>query len=195
MLQVLHIANICSLGFNVGCGFVHSIGPLIGLRILAGFAGSAPIAIGGGTISDLFSERDRSSAMAIYSLGPLLGPAVGPIAGGYIAQSIGYKYIFVLIAGLSAISAAIGIPLLRETYAPVIRMRIAKQSSEDPEKMAKKHPHLQAAHGPGSQWKLIWDSVARPFILLTRSMTCFLLSLYMALYVLPLPKFILLHEN
>lgn len=39
----------------------------------AGFAGSAPIAIGGGCVSDLFSERDRASAMAIYSLGPLIG--------------------------------------------------------------------------------------------------------------------------
>lgn len=178
---VLHIANICSLGFNIGCGFVSTTGSLIGLRILAGFAGSAPVAIGGGTVSDLFSEKDRSSAMAIYSLGPLLGPAVGPIAGGYIAQSIGYKYIFVVIGGLSALSGAVGIPFLRETYGPVIRMRIAKKSREDPERLAEKHPQLQAAHGPGSQMHLLWISITRPFILLSRSLTCFLLSLYMAL--------------
>ncbi len=39
----------------------------------AGFTGSAPIAIGGGSVGDLFSERDRASAMALYSLGPLIG--------------------------------------------------------------------------------------------------------------------------
>ena len=39
----------------------------------AGLSGSAPIACGGGSISDLFSERDRASAMAVYSLGPLIG--------------------------------------------------------------------------------------------------------------------------
>lgn len=60
-------------------------------------SGSAPIACGGGVVSDLFSERDRAAAMAIYSLGPLIGPGnlfprvhmslahifsvVGPIAG------------------------------------------------------------------------------------------------------------------
>ena len=43
------------------------------LMIPAGFSGSAPIAIGGGSVSDLFSERDRASAMALYCLGPLLG--------------------------------------------------------------------------------------------------------------------------
>ena len=43
------------------------------LYVSAGFSGSAPIAIGGGTVSDLFSERDRASAMALYTFGPLLG--------------------------------------------------------------------------------------------------------------------------
>ena len=60
-------------------------------QLPAGFAGSAPIACGGGSISDLFSERERASAMAIYSLGPLLGPVIGPVAGGFIAQSIGFR--------------------------------------------------------------------------------------------------------
>lgn len=145
---------------------------------IAGFVGSAPVAIGGGTVSDLFSDRDRANAMAVYSLGPLLGPALGPIAGGYIAQTVGYKYIFVVIGGLSAISGAVGIPLLRETYAPVIRLRIAKKSG-DPEKAAEAHPHLVASHGSGFQ--LIWVNLSRPFILLTRSLVCFVLSLYMAL--------------
>jgi len=39
----------------------------------AGFAGSASIACGGGVIADLFAERERASAMALYSLGPLMG--------------------------------------------------------------------------------------------------------------------------
>lgn len=145
---------------------------------LGGFFGSAPIACGGGTVSDLFSERDRASAMAVYSLGPLIGPAVGPIAGGFIAQTIGFKYVFIVIAALSAIAAAIGIPFLKETYAPVIRLRIANQSA-DPEAAAKSHPHLVQNHG--SKWHLIWVNLHRPFVLFTRSFVCFILSLYMAL--------------
>jgi hypothetical protein len=31
------------------------------------------MACGGGVMADLFSERDRASAMALYSLGPLMG--------------------------------------------------------------------------------------------------------------------------
>ncbi|KAI0347386.1 multidrug resistance protein 4 [Trametopsis cervina] len=174
---VLHIGNLLFLVFNLACAFAPNTSVLIGMRLICGFVGSAPIACGGGTISDLFSERDRASAMAIYSLGPLIGPAVGPIAGGFISETIGYKYVFIVISALCGLSAILGIPLLRETYAPVIRLRIAKHS-EDPEKAAKAHPHLVQNHG--GKWHLIWINLERPVILLTKSLVCFVLSLYMA---------------
>ena len=40
---------------------------------IAGISGSTPLAIGGGSVGDLFSERDRVGAMALYTLGPLFG--------------------------------------------------------------------------------------------------------------------------
>lgn len=116
--------------------------------------------------------------MAVYSLGPLIGPAVGPIAGGFIAETIGFKYIFIVISAVSGVAAALGIPFLRETYAPVIRLRIAKHAA-DPEKAAEMHPHLVRNHG--GKLRLMWINLSRPFILLTRSLVCFVLSLYMAL--------------
>ncbi|KAI0352812.1 multidrug resistance protein 4 [Trametes cingulata] len=175
---VLHLGNLFFVAFNFGCAYSPTVSDLIGFRILSGFAGSAPIACGGGTISDLFSEKERASAMAIYSLGPLLGPVIGPVAGGFIAETIGYKYIFVVVAGLGCIAAALGIPFLRETYHPVIRLRRAKKAA-DPEKAAKAHPHLIQEHG--SKLHRLWVDMSRPFILLTRSIICFLLSAYMAL--------------
>ncbi|KAI0758291.1 major facilitator superfamily domain-containing protein [Irpex lacteus] len=164
---ILHIGNLLFLVFNLVCAYAPNTGVLLGMRLICGFVGSAPIACGGGTISDLFSERDRASAMAIYSLGPLIGPAVGPIAGGFITETVGFKWVFIVISVLCGIASIIGIPLLRETYGPVIRLRLAKHSA-DPEKAAKAHPHLMQNHGNG------------PFILLTRSLVCFVLSLYMA---------------
>ncbi|OCH93097.1 multidrug resistance protein 4 [Obba rivulosa] len=175
---IMHICNLLFIAFNLGCAFAPTAGALIGFRLLSGFVGSAPIACGGGTISDMFSERDRASAMAVYSLGPLIGPVVGPIAGGFVAQSIGFKYVFIIIVGLSSVAAIIGIPFLRETYHPVIRLRRARLAA-DPEKAAEAHPHLIQEHG--SKIHRLWTDLSRPFILLTRSFVCFLLSAYMAL--------------
>ncbi|KAK0434636.1 major facilitator superfamily domain-containing protein [Armillaria borealis] len=172
---VLHIGNIFSLLFNLGCAFAPNTGTLIAFRFLSGFAGSAPIACGGGSVGDLFSEKDRASAMSLYTLGPLMGPAVGPIAGGFIAQTVGVKYVFITIAGASGLASLVGLPLLRETYAPIIRSRRAKMSP-DSERMSR----FQAPVLPTSKWRYLWLNLSRPIILLTRSLICFVLSLYMA---------------
>ncbi|KAI0321850.1 multidrug resistance protein 4 [Amylostereum chailletii] len=176
---LLHISNVLFLAFNFGCAYSTSTGALIGFRFLSGWAGAAPIAIGGGVIGDLFSEHDRAGAMAIYSLGPLIGPAVGPVMGGFIAETVGWKYVFVLISSLAGVAGIIGVPFLRETYSPVIRLHLAKKM--DPEEAMRRHPHLELAHGKGSTMHLLWINISRPFVLLTRSLICFVLSLYMAL--------------
>ena len=111
-------AHLSPFAFYVSILHISPI--LVNLYISAGFAGSAPIAIGGGSVSDLFSERDRASAMALYTFGPLLGvlqfctpqfvvfscslvlgPAIGPVAGGFITEKLGIKWVFIVLAGSS----------------------------------------------------------------------------------------------
>jgi len=41
--------------------------------LLGGLAGSSPIAVGGGSVSDLFAERERAGGMAAFAFGPLIG--------------------------------------------------------------------------------------------------------------------------
>ncbi|PPQ86625.1 hypothetical protein CVT25_006809 [Psilocybe cyanescens] len=174
---ILHIGNIFNIGFNLGCAFAPSTATLIVFRFLSGFSGSAPIAVGGGSVSDLFNAQDRAKAMALYNLGPLLGPAIGPVAGGFITQSIGVKWVFIVIAITSGVGSVIAIPFLRETYAPILRFRQANRDG-DAEKAARAHPALIQAQG--SLLSIIWISLTRPLEMLFRSFICFILSLYMA---------------
>jgi MFS family permease len=53
------------------------MGMLVAFRFLAGCAGAAPLTIGGGSITDLMLPQQRGAAMAIFALGPLLGPVIG----------------------------------------------------------------------------------------------------------------------
>jgi MFS family permease len=107
----------------------------------------------------------------------ILGPVVGPIAGGFITQNIGFKYIFFTISGLCGLASLIAIPFLKETYAPVIRARRASQMS-DPEKPLP--PDSQAEPPQDTKLRILWLNLSRPVIMLTRSFICFILSLYMA---------------
>ncbi|KAH6917888.1 multidrug resistance protein 4 [Coprinopsis sp. MPI-PUGE-AT-0042] len=175
---VLHIGNLFTVAFSLGCAFAPNTGALIAFRFLSGISGAAPIACGGGSVGDLFSEKDRASAMAIYSLGPLIGPVIGPVAGGFIAQAAGIKWVFIAIAIICGAASVYGLPFLKETYAPVIRYRRAKKQG-NLEKFGRMYPHLVAHRG--SATRVLWDNLTRPIHMLFTSLICFLLSFYMAI--------------
>ncbi|KAG1770017.1 major facilitator superfamily domain-containing protein [Suillus occidentalis] len=174
---VLHLGNLFLFAFNLGCALSPNTVSFIIFRFLAGLAGGAPIACGGGVVSDLFAEHDRASAMALYSVGPLIGPAIGPVMGGFIAESVGIQYVFYVVIAITGVAAMIGIPLLRETYAPVIRLRLGNMTL-DPEKTTVGHSALPHEMG---KWAYLWLNLKRPVVLLTRSFILFILSLYMSL--------------
>ncbi|KAG2093738.1 major facilitator superfamily domain-containing protein [Suillus discolor] len=133
-----------------------------------------PIPYGGGVVSDLFSECDRAAGMALYFIGPLVGPAVGPVMGGFITESIGIQYNFYVVA-ICGIAAIPGIIFMRESNAPVIRLRHEK-TSLDLEKAATTHPAFTM-----SKWAYLWINLKRPIMIMTPSFICFILSLRMAL--------------
>lgn len=74
-VKVLQISNLLYLFFNLGCGLAQSTTQLIIFRFLAGLGGSAPLALGGGVLSDLFTAEERGKAISIYSVSKHNSPA------------------------------------------------------------------------------------------------------------------------
>ena len=118
--------------------------------------------------------------MSLFTLGPLIGPSVGPVAGGFIAQTIGYKWIFIVIAIFSGAGGVLGIIFLQETYAPVIQLNRAREEIAKGNKTFD-HDILLEQHKDIKH--VIWVNMTRPFALLFKSFICFILSLYMGMYV------------
>jgi hypothetical protein len=98
-----------------------------------------------------------------------------------MAETVGWKYLFILVAGLSALASVAGILLYRETYAPVVLLRISEGNKTNKE-VLENNPNVAQAYGDRLNYLL--TNLQRPFILLTRSIVCFMLSIYMALYAL-----------
>jgi MFS family permease len=63
--------------FTLGSGFSKSVATLIVCRTLAGISGAAPIAIGAGTVADIFVPHRRAAGLSLWVLAPFLGPALG----------------------------------------------------------------------------------------------------------------------
>jgi multidrug resistance protein len=96
-LPVYHISNALFIIFTVACAVSNNLGMLLAFRFLDGCVGSTPLVLGGGSISDLITQEKRGGAIAIWAMGPLMGPVIGPISGGYLAQSLGWRWVFWVI--------------------------------------------------------------------------------------------------
>ncbi|KAH8810950.1 putative MFS transporter [Xylogone sp. PMI_703] len=114
-LWLYHASNTTWLAFTLGCAFSKSTTSFLIFRFLAGCAGSVPMACGGATVADLVPPKDRGKYMAVWGLGPQLGPIVGPIAGGFMSQTVGWRWTFRLLSILGGISLLVGLIVLRET--------------------------------------------------------------------------------
>jgi MFS family permease len=65
--------------FSVACALAPTVSALIIFRLFAGLAGSCPLTAAAGTIADIIPYERRGRVMAVWGVGPLLGPIVGPI--------------------------------------------------------------------------------------------------------------------
>ncbi|KAK8080621.1 hypothetical protein PG997_008439 [Apiospora hydei] len=175
-IVVLQITNLLYLCFNLGCGLARTKAQLIIFRLLAGLGGSAPLAIGGGVLADLFTAEQRGKAMSIYSLMPLLGPAIGPIAGAFITENTTWRWSFWATTIADAVIQLLGLVFLRETYAPVLlkrkRQRLVKETGNTELHTPYDDPDRTVA-------RTLRTAVARPFRLLATQVIIQVLALYM----------------
>jgi MFS family permease len=84
--KYVYIATLTMLlVFTGGAGGAQSFGTLLACRTLAGILGSSTVAIGAGSIADIWAlGKSGGTASLFFILGPFLGPTLGPLAGAYI---------------------------------------------------------------------------------------------------------------
>lgn len=174
---VLQLANLFFLVFNIACGVCQSKGQLIAFRFLSGLGGSAPLATGGGVLGDCFAPEQRGRSIAIYSLAPLLGPAVGPVVGGFIAEHTTWRWVFYSTSIADAVIQVAGLFMLRETYAPkLLQIRAKKLRKETGDDSFQ----TEVERLNRDIFALLRSSLIRPFRLLATQPIVQALALYMA---------------
>ncbi|MDQ2865122.1 MAG: DHA2 family efflux MFS transporter permease subunit [Candidatus Eremiobacteraeota bacterium] len=76
------------------CGTATSITQLIIYRVIQGIGGGALQPTAQALLFETYPPEKRGSAMAIFGLGAMVGPAVGPTLGGYIVDNANWPLIF-----------------------------------------------------------------------------------------------------
>ncbi|HUG35741.1 MAG TPA: DHA2 family efflux MFS transporter permease subunit [Candidatus Limnocylindrales bacterium] len=88
---------ICTTIFTVS-SFLSGIAPnlefLVAMRVLQGLGGGPVIPMAQATMWEIFPLRQRGTAMAVWGVGIMMAPILGPTLGGWIVDSWSWRWIF-----------------------------------------------------------------------------------------------------
>ncbi|KAI0126880.1 major facilitator superfamily domain-containing protein [Xylariales sp. AK1849] len=125
--RILHASNVWFLIWNMTCGFANTKQLLIASRFLAGFGASAIYVLAGGVLGDVWRPEQRGRSLGVYLLIPVLGVAVGPIIGGFMAARTTWRWMFWSTSIFQAVMIVASFITFHETYAPLILKRRAER--------------------------------------------------------------------
>ncbi|KAJ3578214.1 hypothetical protein NPX13_g2354 [Xylaria arbuscula] len=130
--QVIYVSTLfVAVVFIIPCALAKNIATLLVGRAIDGIAFSAPITIIGGTLADLWKAEERGVPMAAFSAAPFIGPAIGPLVGGYLSDALGWRWLYWLTLILSGVIWLLITFTVPETYAPTILARRAKKMRKE----------------------------------------------------------------
>jgi MFS family permease len=78
-MLLYNACNLLFLIFTIACALAPNLSSLIIFRLFTGIAACCPVVIGAGSIADMIQRERRGAAMSAWIVGPVFGPAVGPI--------------------------------------------------------------------------------------------------------------------
>ncbi len=88
------------------CGASHSLGALIFWRIVQGVGGGALMTVSQAVLFESFPPEEAGMAMALFGLGVMVGPTIGPTLGGYLVDNSGWPWIFYINIPVGIVAAA-----------------------------------------------------------------------------------------
>lgn len=95
------------------CGNATGIWELVAFRFLQGLGGGALLVTSQTIITESYPPEKRGMAQAIYGLGVIIGPTLGPPLGGYIVDHASWPYIFYINIPIGIIAALLTLQYVR----------------------------------------------------------------------------------
>jgi DHA2 family multidrug resistance protein len=88
------------------CGASHSLAALVFWRIIQGLGGGALMTVSQAVLFESFPRKEAGTAMALFGLGVMVGPTIGPTLGGWLTDNYGWPWIFYINIPLGMLAAS-----------------------------------------------------------------------------------------
>jgi DHA2 family multidrug resistance protein len=94
-------------GFTVAsvlCGVATSLGEMVLFRILQGVFGASLVPISQSLLLDVYPREKHGAAMAMWGVGIMVGPILGPPLGGWLTQDYSWRWVFLINVPVGALA-------------------------------------------------------------------------------------------
>ncbi|GAB6069921.1 MDR family MFS transporter [Thiomicrorhabdus hydrogeniphila] len=106
---------ISIIGFLVAsalCGQADSLVEMVIFRLIQGFFGASVVPLSQSIMIDTFPKEERGKAMALWGVGIMLAPVLGPTLGGYITDHLDWRWVFYINLPVGALNLMMAWALL-----------------------------------------------------------------------------------
>lgn len=104
------------------CGISQSVSQLVAFRLLQGIFGAALVPLSQAIMADAYPPEERGKAMAIWGVGVMVGPVLGPTLGGWLTEVAGWRWTFYINVPVGALSLFLASQFVPETHKRERRM-------------------------------------------------------------------------
>jgi len=109
---------ISIIGFTVSsllCGIADSLTALVLFRLLQGVFGAALVPLAQSLMIQTFPLEERGRAMAIWGMGVMVGPILGPTLGGWLTEALSWRWTFFINLPIGIFSAILSWRVIAES--------------------------------------------------------------------------------
>ena len=109
----------CVAGFTLAsffCALAQNIEQIVLFRLLQGMAGAALVPLSQSVLLDAYSVEERGSAMAIWGIGVMLGPIMGPTLGAWLTDNYSWHWVFLINLPIGIVTVIGMLVFMEETH-------------------------------------------------------------------------------
>ena len=113
--------SVAIIGFTIAsilCGSATSIQQLILYRVIQGLFGGGLVATSQAALRDTFPRHLLGASQAVFALGAIVGPSVGPTVGGWLTDNFSWNWVFFINLVPGIFAAIVVLTMMRNPSDP-----------------------------------------------------------------------------
>ena len=105
---------------NIGLALCKNYGSLLAVRCIQSAGSSTTVALCSAVVADIITSAERGQYIGLTAIPIVLAPSLGPVVGGLLAQYLGWRWIFWVLAIAAGVNLVVLLSFFPETCRHIV---------------------------------------------------------------------------